>query len=252
MQKHLLLLNAHSFENSTERNSVNFFENLVRKLEPLYCASHVLGGHTVLHVRGVGRLGEKILPNMPDVDPMEYRVTAWLHNLDRCLAIKEQIRDAGGLTEYLRVVLSESPFDQAGRERIIDAVLQHSKKEDDLAKDSPLLTAIRIADKLDRFTPFNMMAGPAHRSDLPHYDADQPFGYQTNKPCHLKFFFWNLEWYGMLPYDWARELVDEEYFHSFLTFIRTVGRDIAERHGIENKIEEDIRTALGPYYEKWR
>lgn len=232
---------------------MTFYETLVAKLEPLYHVPHVLGGHDAVHVRGVERLGEKILPHMPTVDQTEYRVTAWLHNLDRCLAIKEElVVTAGGLTAYLHVMLSESPFNQAGRNRIVDAVLQHGKKEDDLAHDSSLITAIRIADKLDRLTPLNMMSGPAHRSGIPHYDLEQPFGYKTSKDCHLKFFLWNVEWYEMLPYDWARRLVDPYFFRQFLSYLRELGRDIAERHGIENKIEEDIRMALGSYYEEWR
>ncbi len=140
---------------------MSFYETLVTKLEPLYRAPHVLGGHDEVHVRGVERLGEKML------------------------------------------------------------------------------------------TPLNIMSGPAHRHDLPHYDTDQPFGYKTNTDCHLKFHFWNVEWYGMLPYDWARELVDKDFFRQFLMYLRELGRDISERHGIQNGIEEDLKTALGPYYEEW-
>ncbi|MBI2476222.1 MAG: HD domain-containing protein [Candidatus Taylorbacteria bacterium] len=231
---------------------MNYYESLVAKLAPLYRPPHVIGGHTEVHVRGVEKLGEKILPRMREVDPAEYRVAAWLHNLDRCLALEAEIASSGGFASHLQWFLQDSPFDGAGRERIIDAVLQHGKKDDDPMNDSPLLTAIRIADKLDRLTPLNIMAGPTGRSDLPSYDADQPFGYQTNKPCHLKFFLWNVEWYGMLPYDWARELVDKNFFRLFLSFLRELGHDIAERHGIENRIEDDIRTALGRHYEKWR
>ena len=232
---------------------MSFYGSLVSRLAPLYRLPHVVGGHTEVHVRGVEKLGERIFPYMPQVDPLEYRVTAWLHNVDRCLVLRQEIlTNVGGLTAHLWATLSESPFDHAARGRIVDAVLQHGKRDGDLAKDSPLLTAIRIADKLDRLTPTNIMAGPAHRSDLPHYDIEQPFGYRTNKDCHLKFFFWNLEWYGMLPYDWARNLVDENFFKLFLLFLRELGRDIALRHGIENAIEDDIRTALGSHYDKWQ
>jgi hypothetical protein len=100
-------------------------------------------------------------------------------------------------------------------------------------------------------TPLNIMAGPAHRSDLPHYDPDQPFCYQTNKPCHLKYFLWNVEWYRMLPYDWARGLVDRNFFRFFLSFLRELGHDISLRHGIRNDIEKEINRALGQHYEKW-
>ncbi|MDO8483134.1 MAG: hypothetical protein Q7S86_04950 [bacterium] len=232
---------------------MSFYDGLVDKLDPLYRAPHVFGGHDVVHVRGVERLGDKILPNMLTVDTLEYRVTAWLHNIDRCIALKDEVAAAGGLQGYLQTLLSDTLlFDEAGKRRIIDAVLQHGKKNDDPASDSQLLTAVRIADKLDRLTPLNIMSGPAHRNDLPHYDVNQPFGYRTNKPCHLKFYFWNVEWYGMLPYDWARELVDKDFFRQFLTFLRELGRDIADRYGIENEIEKDLRAALGPYYEQWR
>lgn len=231
---------------------MSFYNELIDELSPLYELPHVIGGHTVAHVRGVERLGENIFPRMPEVDPFEYRVAAWLHNIDRCVALKTAVAKSGGLPEYLRLVLSESPFEEGAQARIVDAVLQHGKKDDDLVKDSPLLTAIRIADKLDRFTPLNLLAGPAHRSNLPHYDEKQPFGYQTSADCHLKFFLWNVEWYRMLPYDWARDLVVGNYFRQFLRFLREFGRDIAERHSIPNGIEDDLRTALGSHYDQWR
>lgn len=233
-------------------NNQSFFESLTARLRPLYAPPNVLGGHDTVHVEGVQALGEKIFPHMPEVDPDEYRVAAWLHNLDRCLALKDEIKKSGGLANYARCLLETGPFSEESRERIIGAVLQHSKRDDDLEKDSPLLTALRIADKLDRLTPINIMAGPAHRSDLPYYDANMPFDYRHNKPNHLKYFLWNLEWYGMLPYDWSRELVDRSFFRLFLNFLRGLGRDISVRHGVPNLIEEEIRVALGPYYEEWR
>jgi hypothetical protein len=224
-----------------------YFEWLTEKLEPLYTPPRVLGGHDLTHVRGMERLGGKILPHLPDVSVEEYRVTVWLHDLDRCPALRQEIADAGGLSNHLANLLDESPFNQSERARITDAVLRHGKKCDE-PDDSGLLLALRVADKLDRLTPLNIMSGPAHRSDIPHYDAEAPFDYRKNKPNHLKYFLWNVEWYGMLPTDWAREIVDEEFFYHFLQFIRDVGRDIAERLGIENKIEEELKLALGKYY----
>lgn len=226
------------------------FKWLTGKLEPLYVLPHVLGGHDLTHIRGMERLGGKILPHLPEVSAEEYRATVWLHNLDGCLALRQEVADAGGLSNYLADLLADSPFAQDEWARIADAVPRHGKKYDEV-DDSELLTAIRIADKLDRLTPLNIMSGPAHRSDIPHYDAEAPFDYRHNKPNHLKYFLWNLEWYGMLPADWAREIVDEEFFRHFLQFIRDTGRDIAERLGVENRIEDEIRAALGKYYAEW-
>jgi len=230
----------------------DFLNWLGETLRPHYMPPNVLGGHDMVHVEGVLRLGERIFPHMPEVVPDEYRAAAWLHNLDRCLSLKDSVRKSGGAAGFALELLRRSPFSADSRARIIDAVLQHSKKDDDLENDSLLLTALRIADKLDRLTPMNVLAGAAHRSDLPHYDAETPFDYRRNKPNHLKYLLWNFEWYGMLPYDWARELVDPDFFRLFLSFLRELGRDISERHGIPNEIEAEIQSALGVYYERWR
>ena len=235
---------------SLDQGFEDYFAEFITRFLTLYQVPYVQGGHDLVHVRGVERLGEKIFPHMPNVVPEEYRVAVWLHNVDRCPLLKREAEEDGGHYSHFHRLLWNCPFDGDGQKRIINAVLNHSKKEDDLTKDSPLLTALRIGDKLDRFTPLNIMAGPAHRSDIPHYDVSQPFGYQTNRPCHLKYYLWNLEWYAMLPYDWARGLVDKVYFRLFLSFIRELGRDIAERHQIPNGIEGEIRTALGRYYEE--
>jgi hypothetical protein len=40
--------------------------------------------------------------------------------------------------------------------------------------------------------------------------------------------------------------------HVHIAFIRAFGREVAERHGIPNTSENDIKKALGPYYEEWR
>lgn len=233
------------------KETLDFYNTLVFTLEPLYHLPHVLGGHDMLHVKRMEKLGERILPNMPTVDPAEYKVTVWLHNLDRCVALKEDIVKRGGIQVFMRLLLQNSPFGEEQKERIIDAVSRHNKRDDDLTNDSPLLIALRIADKLDRFTPLNIMSGSAHRSNIPHFDFGMPFDYRNNKPCHLKYYLWNVEWYGMFPYDWARNLVDKEFFAGFLSFIRQTGRDISERLEIPNEIEKELRLALGRYYDEW-
>jgi len=53
----------------------------------------------------------------------------------------------------------------------------------------------------------------------------------------------------MFPFPWARLLVDRTFLSLFLSFLRELGRDIAERHGIENEIESEIKKALGELYD---
>ncbi len=219
-------------------------------LSPIYVSPHGEGGHDLIHVCAIEKLGLRIAQFL-SFDPEEYRVASWLHNLDRCFALQPEIQRAGGLKQYLGAILGRSPFNEASRNRIVDAILQHSKRLDEPA-DSSLLTALRIADRVERFTPLNIIASAAHRGhELPLYDRSQPFGFRTMRPCVFKFFFWNLEWVGMLPSDEARALINPAYLRFFLDFLRLLGRDIAEREGIENRVEEDLKAALGAYYEKW-
>jgi hypothetical protein len=238
-------------------------KGLQDELLQIYVLPHVLGGHGMAHVEGVLRLGEKALIHMPDVDLNEYLAVAWLHNYDRHLEVKRamEYRDFNDekrarlireeTERYVIARLKGSPFDQGARKRIVHSVLEHGKRHDDLSNDPEVLTVLRAADKVDRLTTLNILAGAAHRSNIPHYDPEMPFDYQHNKPNHLKYFLWNLENYVELPFNWARELVDRGYFHFFLNFLRELGRDIAERHDIPNGIEGEIKSALGEYYNDW-
>ena len=62
-------------------------------------------------------------------------------------------------------------------------------------------------------------------------------------------FMCNLEWVGMLSCDAARDLIDPAYLAQFLLFLRLLGREMAQHAGCPNESENDIRKALGAYYE---
>lgn len=261
-----------------------WLEELEKELCWPYTPSNIAGGHDFTHVKRMILLGLRIAATGKlDFDMGEFEAAAWLHNLDRTRSLKDRIKARGEewaklhLEEYLRLDPDEDdrerlihskgvemtcfdrlrggPFDGEAQARIVDAVMQHNKKDDDLERDSTLLTAIRIADKLDRFGALGVLASAAFRgSDLLAYDPDQPFDYLSTVEGKLKSLYNDLfrilEWYGMLPYDWAREMVVLKRMDFFVNFIRTLGEEIAEATGKPNWSEGDIKKALGQYYDQ--
>lgn len=240
-----------------------FNQALAERLHDPYTPPNISGGHDFTHVERMCRMEPDIKKRTGlDFDHNEFVAAVWLHNLNRCndKQIKETIEAASGaagskkeeLANYCRIILANSPFDLEQRERIIDAVLQHDKKDDE-SDDSPLLTALQIADKLDWLGTLGILAIAAHSGArfLP-YNPDKPFGYDSTAEKKLKSiyndFFRVLEWYGMLPSDEARSLVDIRKLRFFIQFLRMLGEEIAEATGEENLVDDNIRKALGPYY----
>lgn len=228
------------------------FESYLRELDsylkPLFTYPSVSGGHDWRHVMGVASIGEKI--DYLDFDLDEFRVASRLHNLDR-LEHAESI----DVEECMKARLCTSNFSPNSSNRIIDAVMRHSQK--DIQKgDSNLLIALMDSDKLDRFTPRNIIDAGAHAENagVPSFLMENPFGFTSTREkdriSSWLGFMANLEWVGMLSCDEARKLIDPEYLKLFISFLRLFGREIAEATGEDNKSEEDIKKALGKYY-KW-
>lgn len=192
----------------------------------------------------------------PAVHPNEFVTAVWLHNVDRTPGFRAAIA-----TESIRTVLLKllqgSPFDTEARERIVSAAdpKNHGRRDDDPA-DTLLLGALRLADKWDRIGPLGVIGGPAFRgSRMLPYDPGNPFGYEDTAEHGMKTlyhdFFRILEWVRDFPL--VRELCNEHphRLRFFLAYVRAFGAEVAERHDIENRVEEDIEKAMGFFYEAW-
>ena len=235
--------------------SRQFLDRLAGELRPHYTPPHVPCGHDWLHVERMIQISREI--HFLAFDFVEFDAAAWLHNLDRAPRIIELCRTQG-LRALCLDYLSGSPFDAGARERITGAVVEHSKRDDE-TDDDPLLTALRICDKVDRFrfAANALLAIGAHRgaAHLP-YDPERPYGYGSLAESHLRTvacdFFRVLEWYAMLPSDEARALIDREDVEFLLHIVRRFGREVARHLGVEDRIEHDIQRALGAYYPAFR
>lgn len=230
-----------------------FFEQLIAKLRPAYTPPNAKGGHDYTHVERMVKLGERI--NFLEFNKQEYKVAVWLHNIDRSLKYWEEI-ECDGIKAVVRRFLIESPFAWDARDRIVKAVFEHSKKDDEPG-DSTLLTALRIADKVDRFGALGVIAIVAlHGNILLPYNPEEPFGYASTAERKLSSIYNDcfrvLEWYAMLPSDKARALIAPEKLEYFISTLRLLGREIADATGAKNLVEEDIKKALGSYYEPWK
>lgn len=238
-----------------------FLRELEAKLTPHYTPPACPGGHDFLHVKSMIQLGPQIQSLMMTEENKRfelfyYDITCWLHNIDRPHEFKKQIGgDKRKLVDICDNYLSGSPLSTEKYLLVVNAVVEHPKFKDDLVNDSYLLTAVRIADKVVRLGPDGIVSAAAFRGpELLAYDPNNPFGYQSTVEGKLKTvyndFMRVLEWYGMLPFDWARDLVKLEDINTYLNFVRSFGRMIAKRCGVKNLVEEDIQKALGAYYFK--
>ena len=166
-----------------------------------------------------------------DFDEGEFRAAALLHEIDRSTSLHQPIIELGqrryrnnsgnkpkdeflkkaGIEIFLKDKLSNSCFGLEARDRITRTVLEHSKRGDDLEHDPHLLTALRIADKLDRMGPYGICTAIIHHCPaLPLFDPISPFGYKSTVEGKLGSVYddWMrvFEWYAMLPFDAARAM----------------------------------------------
>ena len=226
-----------------------FIRKLSAELSPHYAPPFVNSGHDTHHVSRMIALGN----TMPwlDFNRDLFAIAVWLHNLDR-----SQPFEGKDIGEACAEFLVDAPLDDAQKKLVTDAVLQHSKKDDEPG-DSSLLVALRIADKVDRFrfAAAGIAAICAHGHDLPAYDAAHPFGYGDTAESNVKTlyagFFRVLEWYGMLPSDEARGLIRDADMQFHIAFIRRLGRDMAEILNVADETEGDLKKALGKHYAKF-
>ncbi len=230
-------------------NRDGFLKRLDSFLIPHFTPPNVVGGHDWAHVCDVAALGPKIAAYL-EFDSDEFAVVARLHNVDRSAGLLRGV----GERERMVQLLAESPFDADARARIIDAAMRHSQK-DIQPNDSNLLIALMDADKLVRFQPSWLVGIGAFGFALhtPPFLPTKPFGFTSTKLEGRASSTWidfmaTLEWVGMLSCDAARALIDRQYLRLRMDFLRIWGREIAERTGVANTSEDDIRKALGGYY----
>lgn len=230
---------------------VGLEENLV----PLYTMPNSPGGHDILHVLRMIALGPKIAQATGlQFSMVEFEAAVWLHNIDRGAAVKGAAKIIS-LEQLVRATLDATAFGVDAKVRIIDVVLRHSKKDDELG-DSTLLQAVRIADKLDRLGPLGIISAAAFRgSELPLYDPEHPFGYTSTAEGRMKTvyndFFRIMEWVGMLPSNQARSLINRQDMIAFVEYVRALGAEIARRHDVKNEVEADIKKALDTHYKEF-
>lgn len=248
-------------KNGSEVSS--FIQRLKEKLIPYYALPHAPGGHDVWHVQRVAQFGTKIRDRCRlDFDLDEFEVAAWLHNIDRVEPFLSDIKCLRneGIQEVKALAIVASRFFYEGKPfapreiaRIVDAVAQHSKKDDEPG-DSHLLTALRIADKLDRLNPVGFLTTVvAFGIDLPVCDPECPFGSGSTVEVRMRSVYDNFlrtfEWVPMLPSDEARSMIVKEDLRACIDFLRAMGGQMAREHQVTNTAERDIKRALGLYYE---
>lgn len=236
-------------------NAKELLETLKGQLSPLYTQPIATGGHDLPHVVRVAEMYPQIRFLVPDVNETLYQIAAWLHNIDRVPHLQKGAIRLRGLKAVLYEYLNPSDLTAEDKSFVVDAVLQHSKKKDE-PDDSPLLRALRIADKWSRIDVLGITSGIAWLGgELPLYHIEKPFVYGSTAEgewkTHYGNFFRIIEWYAM--YKDIRKLVARNPygFREILFFVRAWGRAIAAAHNVTNTVEEDLRKCLGDYYKAW-
>jgi hypothetical protein len=186
-------------------------------------------------------------------DLAEYDAAVDLHNIDRSHSFDKEI-EASGYAVVCYRLLENSPFSGEAKGRIVQAAVEHGKKDDEPG-DSDLAVALRCADKLDRFFPSAIVGcGTSHPHLFPYDESPHPFwgGSSTREndlKTQYKMFFRPLEWYRMLPSDEVRALIKPRFLKLFIDFLRCLGEEASDYLGIENRAEDDLRTAFGKHYD---
>ncbi len=230
-----------------------WLNTVIADLRSRYTSPAVSGSHDYTHCERLVRWGGQIqglmgLEHPLVFDPLEYEAACWLHNLDR-------VHDCEDFRKECKGLLAQSPFSEEAQDRIYDTVFQHSKKDDDPG-DSDLLQALRIADKVDRFSVSGVLGAGQYAPHLLPYNPDAPFGYESTEEEHVneadlyRLFFRPIEWYAMLPSDDARLLIPRRSLRYAIETVRLLAEEAAWHAGVPNRVEDDLREALGPYYEE--
>lgn len=232
----------------------SFLEKIQALVLPL-CEN--IGGHGPDHHQRMQNMYDEISNLIPGVDEKEYLAAVWLHSLDRHESVKKLSKEE--LSFLLNVLLACSGFSEtSSRQRIVSAVLEHSKFMDD-PDDSPLLQALRLADKWDRIGALGVFSGLMWLGmRMPLYKAKKPFGYGSTAEgghgyqTNYENFYRVLEWYKLFPL--IRELVRRHprRLWNFLDALRAFAEEVSEAHGVPNTVEYDIHRCLGEFYDEWK
>ncbi|QQG46218.1 MAG: hypothetical protein HYY55_04660 [Candidatus Niyogibacteria bacterium] len=228
----------------------SFLKKLREMISPLYAN---LGGHEPDHCQRMLKMFPEISSLIPGVDEDEFKAAVWLHSLDRAIKISKET-----LAVVLNGFLAGSEFSESSKKAVVSAILEHSKFKDG-ENDSPLLQALRLADKWDRIGFLGVVSGFMFLgTKMPMYHAEKPFGYGPTAEGEKGYqtiyenFYRVLEWYPIFPL--LRELVRRhtKRFQNFLDCIRLFGEEVSEAHGVPNTVEEDIKRCLGGFYNEWK
>src|SRR3989344_6162353 len=130
-----------------ETNSLEIYiERLGNRLGPHYTSGpkNANPAYGWNHIREMQMLGPKLaeLDECAGFDLEEYEVAVILHNTDRPPSLRAEIgfptdrkvtrKEFSAIwAAYLQKQLTDSPFHEAARNRIADAVIQHPKKNDE-------------------------------------------------------------------------------------------------------------------------
>jgi len=234
-------------------NVQTYLDKLSAKLLPLYTPPKGQGGHDNGHVLRMMAMYLEMAELIPRVDRDEYIAAVLLHNIDRYLRNKNA---PNSLNTTLYNYLRQSTFSTVEKRRIVLAVKEHHKYKDG-EDDSPLLKALRLADKWDRIGILGFLSGFAWLgNERPAYDPEDPFGYGSTVEdgwiTIYQNFYRILEWYEDFPL--IRELIRRHpwRFIIFLNSVRAFALEAAEGHEVLNEVEADIKKCLGDeYYKNW-
>jgi HD superfamily phosphodiesterase len=232
-----------------------FLKGLIAELVALYAPEiNGYGGHDWTHPRRMELMAGEIQEFL-EFDRHEFIASVWLHNMDHSPSLKKLIQ-AQTLKGAVRSLLASSPFSTEAIERIADAVDEHWVK-DDRPGDSGLRRALRLADKWDRVGMIGTTCSAAFLgSKILPYDPRKPFGYDNaslagyEQSCFSNTFK-IIEWYRMYPLVRSMAGKHPRRMHKLIRFVRDWAEEIAETHGVENLVEDDLKKALGEFYEKF-
>jgi uncharacterized protein len=156
--------------------------------------------HGLDHVERVAALARFIAEN-ESYSPEEAEVAGLLHDIGRTVQEEEKGHGPAGVPLASELLDKHTAFDPAAKQRILNAVRDHS----DFKPEGRLTHILQDADMLDGLGAIGIMRGYTSKASLPCYDPSDivPQVGERNTTIHGQLAF-QMEWLEMMHTDTGR------------------------------------------------
>jgi uncharacterized protein len=178
------------------------------------------GGHGMDHATRVAKMA-RYIAEQEGYDSLEAEIAGLVHDMGRTVQKEDKGHGPAGVPLAATLLDDCTGYDAATKQRILDAVRDHSA----FKAEGALTHIVQDADKLDGLGAIGIARAYLHRSRLPLYDPENLLpsepAVDTTGQAH---FLWLLEWVDMMETDTGRALAKSRGEFT-ADFMRQVARE---------------------------